>query len=533
MASVAGVTTEYDYIIVGSGAGGSTLAYRLASSGRARVLVLEYGAQDTDPLHQVPLAHFVTETDERYTYRYATGPVAGTDTTETWVRGRVVGGSTTVNGMIYSRGQRADFDRVAAYTGSGHWGWENVLAAYRAMEDHGLGASDSRGTGGLFGVRAGGLDGELGERVFAAAKSLGWRRAADTNDGDDERIGYTPTATRGGVRNSAATAFLRPALRAGVTLETGVRAERVLLSGGRAVGVAASRNGTAVEYRARREVIVACGTVESPLLLERSGIGQPALLRRLGIPLAVESPNVGEHVHEHHMTMLQARFTRALGAGPDLAAELAGITAGDPLARGGDRGLRGRAGYDFVFYVKSEPGLPRPDLVGHAAAFTIDPAAGAAPVAAPGLLLAMYQLRPETAGSVHSSGTAEPDISPRYLETETDQRAAGATLRRMRELLGAAPLAEVIAGEDFPGEAAPSTAEAALAYSRYHGAPGLHAVGSCAMGPSADAVLDPDLRVRGVEGLRVVDASALPFQVSANSAAPVMALAWLAADLLG
>lgn len=533
--SVGGVSTDFDYIIIGSGAGGSTLAYRLARSGRASVLVLEYGGADSDPLHQVPLAHFLTEADERYTYRYATEPPTGNQAGETWVRGRVAGGSTTVNGMIYSRGQQADFDHVAARTGSARWGWDSILRAYRAMEDHELGASGSRGAGGPFGVRASGPDGELADLVFGAAKPLGWRQAPDTNDGDDERIGITPTATKGGLRGSAGLAFLRPALRAGVTLETGVRAEQVLLSGGRATGVVAVRGGTAVEYRARREVVLACGTVESPLLLERSGIGQPALLRSLGIPVAVESPYVGERVTDHHMTLLQARFTRPLGDGPRLAAELASIAAeppsGAPARLGPGNMPRGRAGYDFICYAKSDPVLPRPDLVGHVAGFTIDPAAGAVPTSVPGLLMAMYQLRPETAGSIHSSAAAwTPVIRSRFLETETDQRAAGASLRIMRELLGAVPLAEVIAGEDFPGDAVPS--EAAVAYSRQAGAPGMHAVGSCAMGPAGDDVLDAELRVRGVSGLRVVDASALPFQVSANTAAPVMALAWLAADLL-
>lgn len=530
---------DFDYIIVGSGAGGSTMAYRLATTGRNSVLVLEYGDQDTDPLHRVPLAHFATEADERYAYHYATEPAAGAGRGETWIRGRVVGGSTTINAMMYSRGQRADFDHLAAHAGSGHWSWDNVLAAYRAMEDHELGASAARGTGGPFGVSVPAAGDELADLVFGAGKTLGLRQAEDINDSDDERIGHTPAMIRGGVRSSAASAFLRPALRAGVTLETGVRAERVLLAGDgarrRAVAVAGSRGGTAIEYRARKEVIVACGTVETPLLLERSGIGQPSQLRRLGIATEVESPSVGERVIEQRMTLVQVHFTRPLGAGADLARQLArGITP--PQASAAPSGVLARSGYDFTFYVKSDLGLPRPDLVGHLASFAVDPAAaGFVPAGTPGMLLGMYQLRPETAGSVHLSGagpSAPPVIRPRYIETDADRRAAGQALARLREFLGAAPLAEVIEGEDFPGAAVPSDAEAALAYVRRSGGSAYHAVGSCALGPDDGDVLDRDLRVRGVAGLRVVDASALPFQMSANPTAPVMALAWLAADLL-
>lgn len=528
--------TEFEYVIVGSGAGGSTLAYRLADTGRISVLVLEDGGPDNDPLHQVPLAHFVTEADERYARRYITEPVSGTGQTETWIRGRVAGGSTTINAMMYSRGQQPDFDRLAAHVGSGHWDWRHALAAYRAMEDHDLGESGTRGTGGPFGVSVPAADDEVSGRMFAAGKSLGLRHADDLNDRDDERIGCTPAMIKNGVRSSAASAFLRPALQAGVTLETGVRVDRVLLENGRAVGVAGiSSTGSTVEYRARAEVIIACGTIESPLLLERSGIGKPDHLRRLGIPVQAESPNVGERMIEHRMTLVQAGLTRPLGTGADIARRLKqGVAVGEDAGK--PSGLLARSGYDFTFHLKSDPGEERPDLVGHAAGFVIDPAAPGFTLAeTPGLLLAMYQVRPETAGSVHASGReppAPPVISPRYIETETDQRVTGQALLRLRELLRAEPLAEVIKGEDFPGAVVPSSAEAAVAYARSSGGSAFHAVGSCAMGPDDEDVLDAGLRVRGVEGLRVADASALPFQLSANSTAPVMALAWLAADLL-
>jgi choline dehydrogenase-like flavoprotein len=473
--------------------------------------------------------------DDRYAYHYPTGPIAGTDTSETWVRGKVVGGSTTINGMIYSRGARPDFEALAKHTGSRYWAWDNFQAAYRAMEDHELGPSPTRGAGGRFRVSATGTGDELAGRLFAAGEMLGWTRVDDINDSDDERIGYTPSAVRDGLRSTASGAFLRPALQAGVTLATGVRAERILISQGRAVGVTGSRGTSAVEFRARKEIILACGTIESPLLLERSGIGRPDLLQRLGIEPRVASPNVGERVIEQHMTLLQVRFDRRLGVAEELSAAVSpGLHPEAYL--GSRRGVLATSGYDFTFYAKSQPDNPRPDLVGTAAAFTIDPTAGGfTPAAHSGMLIAMYQIRPETTSAVHSSAPgpgAPPVITPRYFETETDQRAASRILGCIREFIGSGPLAEIVAGEDFPASAVGSDPASALAYARHHGGTVFHGVGSCAMGPASDDVLDAELRVRGVNGLRVIDASALPFQVSANTAAPAMALAWLAADLL-
>ncbi|MDF5757540.1 GMC family oxidoreductase N-terminal domain-containing protein [Spongiactinospora sp. TRM90649] len=523
--------TEYDYIIVGSGAGGSTLAYRLARSGR--VLVLEAGAPDDDPLHRMPKGHFLTMRGDAYAYRYPTVRVAGVGDTGDWVRGKVVGGGTTINAMIYSRGAEADFEALARHAGSGHWGWDSFLAAYRAMEDHELGASPSRGDGGPLGVSVPGVADELAARLFEAGGKLGWEHVEDVNDGDGERIGFTPSTIRHGRRTSAADAFLRPALRAGVTLETGVRAERVLFAGRRAVGVACRRGGVAVEYRARKEVIIAGGAVESPLLLERSGIGRPDLLRDLGIEVLAAAPNVGERVIEQRIAMVQVRFGRELGVG----AELHALFRRDDLGAGGEPGadgLLGTSGYDITFHTKSEPHLARPDLCGAVVPFPIDPAAdGFQPAGYPGMLIGLYQTRPETTGTIHSSmaGPSSPVIAPRFLETGTDQRAASRILGRIRALLGTAPLAEVIEAEDFPTGAVLSFPEPALDYVRRHGTSSSHAVGSCAMGPSDDDVLDAELRVRGVNGLRVVDASAFPFQVSANIGAPTMALAWLAADL--
>jgi choline dehydrogenase len=530
------MSDEYDYIIVGSGAGGSTLAYRLAEARLGTILVIENGPDDSDPMHHVPKGFFLTLNGDRYTYQYGTEKVPGTNKTETWLRGKVVGGSTTVNGMIYSRGGAPDFDAFAKHVRSEHWGWERVLAAYRAMEDHDLGESPMRGVGGRLGISADGPHDELANRVFAAGEAVGWRRVADINESDDERIGYTPSTVKNGRRTSAASAFLRPALRDGkVHLLTGTWVTKVLIRDGRAYGVQALRARIGAAFHARREVIVAAGTIESPLLLERSGIGRPDVLNRLGVDVVVESPHVGERVIEHRMVIVQARLDRGLGITDSLGRLLAqGLPSADEHAGAG--GLLATSGYDFTFHCKSDPSLERPDLVGAVAPYAIDPAAGRLKLADhAGMIMAMYQKRPGTTGSVHASGTgpeAPPVITARYLDTPTDVAVVSRILGKMRAYLAAVPLADVIAGEDFPTSAVPDDPETAVDYARRFGAEASHAVGSCAMGPEDDDVVDAHLRVRGVAGLRVVDASVLPMQVSGNTAAPVMAVAWLAGDLI-
>jgi choline dehydrogenase-like flavoprotein len=287
---------------------------------------------------------------------------------------------------------------------------------------------------------------------------------------------------------------------------------------------------------ARKEVILAGGTVESPLLLERSGIGAPELLRQLGIAVAVDSPRVGEGVVEHHSPgAVQVRFNRRLGATEELNTLMKqGLQGAKYLAT--RRGPIARAGYDFSFHCRSEPGLARPDLYGTVAPFAVDPTAKTLRLADhSGMIIGIYQTRPETKSSVHSA-SADPDVPPvlrpRYFETDTDARAASRALGLVRAFLSAPPLAELVDGEDFPTHEVSSDPVSALQHARRSGGTVYHGVGSCAMGADDDAVVDELLRVRGVQGLRVVDASVLPFQVSGNTAAPVMAVAWIAADLI-
>ncbi|MGM7677666.1 GMC family oxidoreductase [Microbacterium sp. A94] len=531
------MSRNYDYIIVGAGAAGSTLAYRLSNDPSVSVLVLENGPGAGNPIHSVPKGFFFTLKGNRYTYNYQTAPIAGTQNVETWTRGKVAGGSTTVNGMMWNRGFQTDYDNLAEHAGDSVWNWNGFLSAYRAMEDHDLGEGKYRGVGGRLGISAGGATGELADRIFAAGQSLGLEKMADVNSADTERIGYTPSTVKRGQRTSPWSAYLRPALRrSNVDFETRTWVSRVVIQDGRATGVQGTRKGQPVEFRARREVIVAGGTIESTLLLERSGVGKPNVLRAAGVEVLVEAPQLGERIIEQHgPASVQARLTKNLGATLELN-NLVKQGAQGALYLLTRRGPIATAGYDFTFYVKSEPGLDRPDMMGSITPFAVDPTATSMTLADhPGMLVGMYQIRPETQSSLHLTGTEQSDlplIEPRYFETELDQRASSRGLGRSRELLAQAPLADIIAGEDFPTDAVSSEPETAIEYARHYGTTIYHAVGSAAMGRNDDDVVDSRLRVRGVQGLRVVDASVLPFQVSGNTAAPVMALGWIAGGFI-
>ena len=525
---------DFDYVIVGAGAAGCVLASRLSENPGNRVLLLEYGGRDTNPMLHVPEGFYFIIQGRRYTYRYPTRPVGPGGQVEVWTRGKVVGGSTAVNGMMWTRGAAADWDGLAA-RGNPAFGWEQVLSAYRSMEDHNLGASDMRGAGGPLGISVTENDDQLDQAVLASAQGMGWERVADTNAHDSERIGFTPSTIRHGRRVSAYSAFVRPARgRRNLAVAARTRVGCLLFDGTRVVGVRASKGGRSVDYRARKQVILSAGTVETPLLLERSGIGRPDVLRRAAVDVRVESPNVGERIIEQRMVTIQVRVkgnlgpTQRLNTLPKQGWE--GVkylfTRGGPIATGG---------YDLVSQFKSSPDLDRPDIQGIFAPVALDTGSPAMKLASySGAMFSGYQMRPTTTSSVHLSGRLPgnpPVITARFLEDDADRTATAAVLATARKLFAKGPLAGYVAGEDFPGPAV-SGPDEVVRYALDTGAGIYHAVGASAMGPDADDVVDPRLRVRGVTGLRVVDASVLPVHVAGNTAAPTMAVAWIAADLI-
>ena len=528
------MSVDTDYVIVGAGAAGCVLANRLSEDPENRVLLLEYGGRDTNPMLYVPKGFYFTLRGDRYTYHYPTQPIGPGGKAEVWTRGKVLGGSTAVNGMQWVRGTAPDWDGLAA-RGNPAFGWERVLAAYRAMEDHSLGASDLRGAGGPLGISVTEDDDELVQAVLASARARGWEQVADVNAHDSERIGFTPSTIRNGRRTSAYSAFVRPVRsRRNLTVATRTRAGYLLFDGTRVVGVRASKGGQTVDYRARKEVILSAGTVETALLLERSGIGRPDVLHRAGVDLRVESPNVGERVIEQRAVSMQVRLnanigpTRRLNTWPRQGWE--GFkylfTRSGPVATGG---------FDLVSQFKSSPGLDRPDIQGTFVPMALDTTSPAMKLARhSGVMFTGYQMRPSTTSSVHLSGRLPenpPVISARFLDDDADRTATAAVLGIARDVFAQEPLAAYVLDEEFPGPAV-SSPDQVVRYALEGGSGIYHAVGASAMGPAASDVVDPQLRVRGVTGLRVVDASVLPVQVAGNTQAPTMAVAWIAGDLI-
>jgi choline dehydrogenase-like flavoprotein len=529
---------EFDYVVVGAGASGCVVAGRLAASeGRPAVLLIEYGGPARNPLLRVPKGFYYTLRGDRYLYRYRTGPVGPENKAEVWLRGRVAGGGTAVNGMMWMRGAAADWDGLAALGNPG-WGWADVLPAYRAMEDHSLGASESRGAGGPLGVSVTDTGDEVTRDILDAAAGYGWARVADANADDTERIGFTPSTIARGRRTTSFDAFVRPALAlrgSGLVVATRTRAVALTFDGRRVTGVTTAGPGGAVRaVSARREVIVCAGSVETPLLLERSGIGQPALLAGHGIEPRAESPNVGERLIEQRGAALQVRLTGHGGAVSRLSGRTGQVTeALRWLATG--RGLLATGGYDLVCQFKSDPALARPDVQGLFVPMALDTASADLKLARhPGVLFMAYPIRPRTASSVHIGGPTTDDppvIDARFLQAEADRRSTGPVLAVARGVLGRPPVAARVESEEFPGPSVVTPTET-VAYALATGGGIYHAVGSAAMGPADDDVVDARLRVRGVDGLRVADASVLPVQVSGNTAAPAMLVGYRAADLV-
>jgi len=529
---------EFDYIVVGAGAAGCVLAGRLATAGRGlSVLLIEYGGRPANPLLSIPKGFYYTLRGHRYLYRYQTRPVTPDGNDEVWLRGRVLGGSAAVNGMMWMRGAQADWDGLAALGNRG-WSWAEVLPDYLAMENHSLGPSHYRGAGGPLGVTVADPGDQVTAAILASAVRYGLDHVEDANASDAERIAFTPSTISGGHRTTSYDAYVRPArARAGrhLAVATRTRVGRLLFDGRRCVGVRVlDRGGNRRDITARREVIVCAGTVETPLLLERSGIGRPEVLRAAGIEPRIESPNVGQRVIEQRGVALQVTLSPGRVSASRLSTRLGQAAEALEYLRSG-RGQLATAGYDLVCQFKSSPDRPRPDVQGLFAPMALDTASADLKLARhPGILFMGYPIRPQTASTVHLSGPDPADppvIAPHFLETEADRDATAPILGIARQILATLPVADLIAGEEFPGPTV-TTAEQAVRYSLATGTGIYHAVGAAAMGVEADDVTDPQLRVRGADGLRIADASVLPVQVSGNTGAPAMLVGYRAADLI-
>jgi choline dehydrogenase len=527
------MSDAFDYVIVGAGTAGCVLANRLSADGKTRVLLLEAGGSDRTIWIQLPIGYGRTFFDRRVNWMYDTQAIAGLGGRSSyWPRGKVIGGSGSINAMVHVRGQPHDFDDWAA-AGNPGWGWDDVLPYFIKSEDHDLGASDWHGAGGPqhvtdISARAH----PLCQTFIETGRALGFAATSDFNGAQSEGVGVYAINTRGGRRSSTANEYLRPALKRGtVELRTKAHTTRILFEGKRAVGVEYRRGNRTEQARANREVILCGGAINSPQLLQLSGIGDAALLQSLGIGPLVDAPAVGQNLQDH--LAVSYFYKTSVPTLNDQLGPLTGkIKAGLHylLNRGGPLSMSVNQGGGFI---RSAPDAPCVNLQLYFSpvSYTKSPLSERKllnPDPFSAFLLSFNSCRPTSRGHLQIASPdpfAYPTIQPNYLSTEQDVAEARAGNRLLRALAGAAPLADIITQELVPGAHLQSD-DALLEDFRNRADTVYHPCSTCMMGPdAATSVVDARLRVHGLEGLRVIDASIFPNITSGNINAPTVMVA--------
>lgn len=524
---------QFDYIIVGGGTAGSLLANRLSKDPRNKVLLLEAGGKDDWIWFHIPIGYLFAIGNPRSDWCYKTEPVPGLNNRSIgYARGKVIGGCTAINAMVYMRGQVQDYDtwRQMGLTG---WGWDDVLPYFLKHEDHELGKSELHGSGGEWRVEKARVRWDLMDSVAAAGEQVGIPRTDDFNLGSNEGSGYFQVNQKRGRRWSAATGFLKPVLhRPNLELRTHVHVERVQLEGRKATGVVYSKDGETYLAEARGEVILAAGAIGSPQLLQLSGIGPAALLREHGISVAHDLPGVGENLQDHLQLRLIYKVSgvRTINDAGWFGRGLMGL---DYMLR--RRGALTMAPSTFGMFTRSSDEHATPNVEFHIQPLSLD-AFGSPLHAFPAFTASICNLRPTSRGHVRiksAKASDAPAIQPNYLSTEEDMRVAVDSLKLTRRLVQAPALSRYHPEEYLPGKQVETEEDMRVAAGQI-GATIFHPVSTAKMGIDSDpmAVLDGRLRVRGIQSLRVIDASAMPLITSGNTASPTLMIAEKGAEML-
>ncbi len=540
---------QADYIVVGAGSAGCVLANRLSADGKSKVILLEAGGDDrptrnpgqflSNLMIHVPVGYSQTLKDPKVNWLYSTEPDPGTGgRVHIWPRGKVLGGSSSINGLLYIRGQHADYDGWRQLGCEG-WGWDDVRPYFLRAENQERGADANHAVGGPLNVSDVTQTHEVSDAVVEACVEAGLPRNKDVNGVEQEGVSYYQLTVKNGQRCSAAVAYLHPAMgRSNLIVETGALTTRVIFEGKRAVGVEYRQGGQRKIARANREVILCGGAVNSPQLLQLSGVGTGRLLAEHGIAVVSDLPGVGGNLQDHYVIAMTWRLKAGVVSVNELTrgVRFVGETMKYVFQR---KGLLTLSAAHIAVFCKSRPDLAGPDIQFHVLPATSDTNKMVTEQkmqleSQPGLTIAPCQVRPESRGHINivsPDPTIYPSIVPNYLSDPLDQEVAVASLKWGRKIAGQDALKPYIDHEMMPGPALDSD-EALLAYARMAGSTIYHPVGTCQMGHGPMAVVDPELRVRGVEGLRVVDASVMPRLVSGNTNAPTIMIAEKAADLI-
>lgn len=524
---------EFDYIIVGGGTAGCVLANRLSAKPKTRVLLLEAGKSDNYHWVHVPIGYLYCIGNPRTDWMMKTASEPGLNGRAlTYPRGKVLGGCSSVNGMIYMRGQAADYDGWRQMGNTG-WGWDDVLPYFMRSEDHHDGATPLHSSGGEWKVSRQRLRWDVLESVQKAAKEFGIEPVSDFNTGTNEGSGFFEVNQKNGVRWNTAKAFLRPVLkRPNLTVLTEAHTRRVIFDGKRASGVEYDHKGRMTQATAHAEVILAAGAINSPKLLEFSGVGQAERLQDLGIAPVHHLPGVGENLQDHLQIRTVFKVTGAKTLNEIVNSTWGKVRIGLQYAMT-QSGPLSMAPSQFGMFTKSDPSLETPDLEYHVQPLSTDKL-GDPLHPFPAITVSVCNLRPDSVGATHIDSpdmNRQPDIRLNYLSTERDRMVAVTSIKQARQLMTAKAVQKYQPQEMLPGPHIASDADL-LREAGNIATTIFHPVGTCKMGSDDRAVVDTALRVHGVTGLRVVDASIMPKIVSGNTASPVIMIAEKAADMI-